>query len=249
MCLLIGSIAAKDQLCSDCPGCLTPKGQCREYNPKMAKVDSKGNSMTRKQFSEGCIKNGGIDCSETNLGCKLSEECSVSKPYCRQSVCYECIGDIDCSHQKPYCSANKCVAPCPTTTNSTGGSWLLLDGKCYLYDYNELVTKNEAIMYCDSKGGFVFEPNSEDESSLVWAHKDWLGMEQAGHIWIGLTQMNDAFEWDSGMGSRMGTVRWTNWGSSQPNDACVYAYIHDSTWYDKNCSQKDNVLCEAWTLY
>jgi len=57
-----------DQLCSDCPGCLTPEGKCWEYNPKMAKVDSKGNSMTRKQFSEGCIKNGGIDCSETNLG-------------------------------------------------------------------------------------------------------------------------------------------------------------------------------------
>jgi len=132
LCLLIGSIAANDQLCSDCPGCLSPQGKCWKYNLEMAKEDSKGNSMTRKQFSEKCIKKGGIDCSETNLGCKLSEECSVSKPYCRQSVCYECIADRDCSRQKPYCSANKCVE-CEMASDCAGGDFCYVsyDNACY----------------------------------------------------------------------------------------------------------------------
>jgi hypothetical protein len=52
-------------------------------------------------------------CSDNDTGSKISctwsEDCPLSKPYCRQSMCYECIGNGDCSSQKPYCSANQCI--------------------------------------------------------------------------------------------------------------------------------------------
>jgi len=110
----------QDQLCSDCPGCLTPKGKCWEYNPKMAKVDSKGNSMTRKQFSEGCIKNGGIDCSETNLECRDSDECTdYNNPFCDSGACIQCNGR-SCTAQQPYCVNDNCVGK---TINEFVGKW------------------------------------------------------------------------------------------------------------------------------
>jgi len=67
-------------------------------------------------YREGCQKDSTNqrwdfyskkDCI-TSTECKLSEDCPISKPYCRQSLCYECIGDGDCSYQKPHCFANNC---------------------------------------------------------------------------------------------------------------------------------------------
>ena len=106
------------------------------------------------------------------------------------------------------------------------------------------------FQYCESKGGFVFEPNTEYEAWLVWINKHLIGIGYY-QFWIGLTKMppHQEWKWDSGT-----TVTWTNWYDGHPEEDegdCVFARPFGErknyNWVDQPCQNKyyDFVLCEA----
>jgi len=136
---------------------------------------------------------------------------------------------------------------CPMSFNSTGGSWTLINESCYLYE-RYFVGRDKAITFCESKGGKMIEINSKEESDIILAYKDLLGINY--DFWLGINKMGTKWEWLSG-----DPLDWTNWEEGEPNDdvdcASVNGYdytddFHESfKWYDYYCGNTETTLCEA----
>lgn len=110
-------------------GCQKLKQDCSTLQTECSKRLSIaiGNSKNAKKCKKALKKDGQtlveFFCADTcnKCVCRLTEDCPVSTPYCRQSVCYECLGDKDCSFQKPYCIGNDCTE-CTIDSHCTSSS-------------------------------------------------------------------------------------------------------------------------------
>jgi len=127
---------------------------------------------------------------------------------------------------------------CPSTTNSWGDHWIQLGESCYLYEH-EFKSQAEAKYYCQSQGGYVVELNTPEESDIIYANQDLLGIHW---FWLGLNRISDDWVWISG-----DPLDWTNWADGYPkHDAdCANVGRDPFEWYDLSCSSTNCVLCEA----
>ena len=98
------------------------------------------------------------------------------------------------------------------------------------------------LQYCQSQGGFLVELNSQEETDIVFANKDLLGII-GNTFYLGLNRISDNWVWISG-----DPLDWTNWGQFEPNnnEDCAWVSSYSFEWSDSPCfTSYWDVLCEA----
>jgi len=90
-------------------------------------------------------------------------------------------------------------------------------------------------------GGKLPVPQSDEEHRALM---DFKNAKNLGHIWIGLTDVQESRIWRNMEGH---IQSYYNWKADEPNNAnekCVNSWTGD-LWNDYRCSVEQNVVCEV----
>ena len=82
----------------------------------------------------------------------------------------------------------------------------------YLYDSGTASSYEEALQYCQDKGGYLATLTSQEENDFVYAY---LGYKNCANAYFGLSDAANEGTWEWCTGEE---VFYTNWNSGEPND-------------------------------
>ncbi|MCI5595350.1 MAG: VWA domain-containing protein [Lachnospiraceae bacterium] len=82
----------------------------------------------------------------------------------------------------------------------------------YLYDSGTASSYEEALQYCQDKGGYLATLTSQEENDFVYAY---LGYKNCANVYFGLSDAANEGTWEWCTGEE---VFYTNWNSGEPND-------------------------------
>ena len=126
--------------------------------------------------------------------------------------------------------------------------WTIYGGSCYaLFTTAENWSKADAT--CKKNGAQLVKIDSAGENNFI--KREFLTEEE--HYWIGLTDSAKEGDWKWTDGT--GLTGYTNWRSSEPNNAsgedCVEIKLgnygkkyYDAEWNDLDCSLHVSFICE-----
>jgi len=132
--------------------------------------------------------------------------------------------------------------------------WMPMQGSCYLISPTAL-TWFQSEHFCRTKGGYLAEITSAEESELVTS----VLQQEGARYWIGLNDLakRDHWMWQHSLTP----MNWSNWASGEPDhkeapETCVLmSYITSNVhngwkWYDWGCDWTGDwsgpfALCEA----
>merc|ERR1712227_275795 len=138
-------------------------------------------------------------------------------------------------------------AACPNVPG-----WIPLGPSCYLFSPYPM-TWFQAEQFCHSKGGYLAEIQSAEETNLVGSV-----LNQESDYWMGLNDLASPGHWS--WQHSFQPMTWSNWENGQPDNAdgserCVeiVGMGHGWRWYDADCNSqhgyngynKMHALCEA----
>ena len=131
---------------------------------------------------------------------------------------------------------------CPNEPNT-----FIIDGVCYMF-VGHRETFNNAISYCKSKNGRLFEPRTVHTNKLVHDKGCEVLNNKSMYMWVGIiTKTGKSGPWK--FASSGENVVQTIWYSDQPNDdgSEVCGYYHSrgaEKWYDEPCTRSFRFICE-----
>lgn len=93
-----------------------------------------------------------------------------------------------------------------------------------------------ARTYCNSKGGKVWQPDSEEEAAFISS----LDGIKSNYIWIGLTKdSSGSFRWIANHLSS-----YANWRQGEPGSEDVHVRVFNKEWTGTTSDTLSGVLCE-----
>lgn len=108
----------------------------------------------------------------------------------------------------------------------------------YLYTGGIASTYDEAVQYCNSKGGYLATLTSQEENDFVYSYISQQGCESA---YFGLSDSENEGHWEWCTGE---PLNYTNWHSGEPSSensnehyALLYYKYSDGTWNDGDFSE------------
>ena len=131
-------------------------------------------------------------------------------------------------------------------------NYALIEGVCYFYD-TTLRTKEEAVSYCTSNHGKLWEPKTMKKINEV--HTKALSVSTNGHWWIGMTdtESEGTFKFDSDGQNFPFLSKNSPWGDDQPGTSsaenCVFMERNNPLGFnDYPCDQKFFSICESTSI-
>ncbi|CAH1796015.1 unnamed protein product [Owenia fusiformis] len=163
--------------------------------------------------------------------------------------------DDSCSNKNPsVCEIQRTdytTPPPPSTPLSSlpcAEGWVSYGDNCFQINWNHngnfLLTWDEALVDCRSKGGDLASFHSEAEYTFIW--RNYMIGETNGNYWIGLNTRSgkEGHKWSDGS-----PVTFTKWADGEPNDYnnaedCTVAHARAGRWNDIWCWTGRNWICK-----
>ena len=176
-----------------------------------------------------CTCNEGFD--GDGFDCVDGDECALGTDNCDENaLCTNADGGFTCE-----CNAGYEDASCPEGFTGAFG---------FCHEFNAaLVVYNDAVLDCESKGGWVAYVTSQEHDAFLTT------LAGSATSWLGYTsvQENGGWRWRNVVGDRFPTG-YTNWHPGQPDNPTTENCMHLTTigrWKNTQCDKTRSYICQV----